>query len=347
MTELARFTAHGHSALRARHAKTLEFTAETQVTARATCILGVGAVLPATAVAGPIRLTLLIGSDEISLEAMGNSSWQSSSSAVVRRSAVRRPDTYATDATLAAADLPRPFAALLADPAAAVEVVVARLESEPWLVRFRLSPTNHSRLRVEAAAADQVIAEDVESRAVLAELGIAPGGSDSGRTLVVAAGPLVAEGARADEVIGYPAELAVVAASGFAGPVVLAGDGSPAEIALLAAGNPTAAVVFRAAVGLAAKAIGQLNRPGSEVVWVTTSDPERPGSGADLPERGEVIVFVGPPAGATAGAPVDPAAFVRELLAQDVTPRTVALALASLPGWSRRSAYDFVLSLPH
>ena len=383
MSELVRFTAHGHPELRARHGKTLEFTADTDVTGRATCVLGVAAELPSAAVAGPIRLTVAVTSgdrsESISLDAIGNSAWQPGGSAVVRRSPVRLRDTFATDATMAAADLPRSFAAALTDPSATVSVAVNRLASEPALIRFRLSPTGDSRLLAEAAAADTVLAEDAGARTALAGLGIAvstvSSASWAGRVLSVSAGPagpgpsgpsgpsasdgpfgangpFGMDGQRrpgwADEVIGWPAELAVSAATPEDGPVLWAPAGS--DLPRLAAAQPDAAVVFRVDVDRLARTLTAIGRPDADLVLVTVADPERPWridqSELVRPDRGEVICRIAGRPGSAPAAPVDPAAFVRGLLAEGASTRTVALALAGLPGWSRRVAYDFVLSLP-
>ena len=89
VSELLRFSAHGHPQLRATHAKTLEFTAESSVTGRATCVLGVSAELPPAPVAGPIRITIGVGPESVSLDAIGNSAWQPGQSAVLRRSGQR------------------------------------------------------------------------------------------------------------------------------------------------------------------------------------------------------------------------------------------------------------------
>lgn len=342
------FHAHGHPQLRATHAKTLEFTADAEVTGRATCVLGVSARLPDVAVAGPLRLTLSLGSESFTLDAVGNSAWHARDSAVLRRSSRRLADTFATDASAAAADLPRSLVAALTDPAAELAVEVERRPAPPTLVRFRLDPASDSRLRAEAAAADELRAEDAGARARLQELGLSVGGVAGGRTLSVSSGPAGRWSGRADEVIGWPAELTVLAAVSEPDPVVLALDATPAEITLIAAANPQAAIVLRSDAADLARLLGSLGRPAAKVVRASAEDPERPrfGSGTepDWPDRGEVFARIGAVARA-APTPLDPATFVRGLLAQQVTARTIALALAALPGWSRRSAYDFVLSL--
>ncbi len=69
---------------------------------------------------------------------------------------------------------------------------------------------------------------------------------------------------------------------------------------------------------------------------------------ADREPRGEYTLVVAPPAGAVPDEPGDDArtdALVRALLAQGVTTKTVAAALAELPGISRKEAYARVLAL--
>ncbi|HEX2901812.1 MAG TPA: DUF371 domain-containing protein [Jatrophihabitans sp.] len=363
MSELVtRFGARGHPQLRASHAKTLEFTTAREVTGRATCVLGVAATLPAEPAAGPLRLLIAITSPgaespaaespaadaiEFTVDAVGNPHWQLGSSAVLRRSEHRLPDTFATSASAAASDLPREVAAALTDPGAMIEVSVLRRPSAQTLVRLLAGGTGADRLRVEAAAANLIVAEDAGARAVLTAAGIASGGEPGGRTLTVTSRTRPHGNARADEVIGWPAELAVLAATGHAGEAVLTAGAD--EVARLAARNPAAAVVFRAEPAAAAKAALAANRPAGVVAWVRPDDAERPrfGTGAvpHLPERGEVVMQLGPEPAAAAAAAVDPAALVRGLLGQGVSPRTAALALAGVPGWSRRSAYEFVLSV--
>ena len=120
-------------------------------------------------------------------------------------------------------------------------------------------------------------------------------------------------------------------------------------LAELAAANPAAALVLRCPADELAGLLGRLDRPGASVVVAPVDNPERPVHTrlAELAVTGrdEVICRVGGNPPAIGLPPVEPARLVRELLAQSVTPRTVALALAALPGWSRRSAYQFVLSL--
>ncbi len=366
MTELVRFTAHGHPAVRATHGKTLELTAEPAIGERATCVVGVAAGLPDGPVAGPIRLTLSAEGETVSCRAVGNSAWwPATGSAVIRRSGQRLPDTFATDAELAAADLPRSLARALTSPAAILTVLVERAPGPAGgtLVRCRAAGIDLGRLRAEAAAAELVLVTDPAARPWLAAAGIdaaSPGSAASrlsggGRVLAVDGnqpadlGSLLAA-AETVEVLGVPAEHAVLAAAPGGATAVLHGGGvPPRELPVLAAANPALPLVVRCPAGRLARLLADCDRAGSQLVLAPLDDPERPHRGrlADLPlpDRGDVACWVAARPGAEQAAVIDPAALVRQLHVQSVTPRTIALAVAALPGWSRRSAYEFVLAL--
>jgi hypothetical protein len=385
-------TAGGHPAIRASHAKTLELTAEPAITGRASCVVGVAARLPAQPVAGPIRLTLSVAGQSVSWRATGNSGWwPGSGSAVIRRSGRRLPDTFATDAELAAADLPRPLAEALAAPDATVTLQVERAAgSTGVLVRCRLAGLGPDRVLAEAAAAELVLAEDAAARSWLASAGVpavpastghtagaAARLADGGRVLAVAGGAgtdltelLLAAGAV--EVLGLPAELAVSAAAADRSAALHADGVRPRELPALAAAHPSLALVFRCPADRLSRLLAELGRGSTDLVLAPVDDPERPIRGRPdeltlpdratlalphrgtlalphrgelaLPHRGELACRVAGSAQPAGGPAIEPAALVRQLLAQSVSPRTVALAVAALPGWSRRSAYEFVLA---
>jgi hypothetical protein len=369
VTELVRFDAHGHPAIRATHAKTLEFTVETAITGRATCVVGVAARLPSLPVAGPIELTIMVAGESVSCRAVGNSAWwPGSGSAVIRRSRQRLPDTLATDAELAADGLPRHLVRALASPDATLSVLIERRAGPPGgtLVRCFRPGVAPDRLMAEAAAADAVIAEDSSSGSWLSSIGIASQAAGSasstaaclaagGRVLAVTdfgsagAGSALLAAAGGVEVLGLPAEAAVSAAAPDRSPVLQAGHLASRELPALAGTNPSAALVVRCPAERLPGLLAGLGRDGAQLVLVPAGDPERPVRGSlseiQLPERGEVVCRVAGLPGAAPAAPVEPRALVRELLAQSVTPRTIALAVAALPGWSRRSAYEFVLAV--
>jgi hypothetical protein len=368
LTELVRFDAHGHPAIRATHRKTLEFTAETTITGRATCVVGVAARLPARPLAGPIELTITVGSESVTCRAIGNSAWwPASGSAVIRRSRQRLPDTLATDAELAADGLPRRLVRALASPDTTLGVLIERRPGPPGgtLLRSFRPGVPVDRLLAEAAAADLVLAEDPPSSGWLSSIGIASVGLASagpaaaclaggGRVLTIsestsADGTALLAAAGEVEVLGLPAEAAVAAAAGDRSPVLQTDRLNPRALPALAAANPSVALVIRCPAERLPTLLADLGRASAQLVLVPADDPERPvrGSLSEItpPDRGEVVCRVAALPGPVPAAIVEPRALVRELLGQSVTPRTIALAVAALPGWSRRSAYEFVLAV--
>ncbi|HKC26484.1 MAG TPA: DUF371 domain-containing protein, partial [Jatrophihabitans sp.] len=157
-----RLVGHGHPAIRATHDKTLELSPDPQITARATCIVAVGLQPAGSALAGPLYLTLQAGGASFELEAHANPSWDPSGNAVIRRSPVQLPGTFATAATAAAADLPAGLTAALRDPNALVQLDAELIRGRPAVVLFAADPRipHDPRLAAERAAADAVIAED-------------------------------------------------------------------------------------------------------------------------------------------------------------------------------------------
>lgn len=130
----------GHPQLRASHDKTLEFTRETDVSARATCVVGVDADFDADAVGllrGPVDLVLTAGGHEARGTAVINPDHRVGARLVLRRSRHADPDTLALGATLTAGDLTPAFAAALADPDAEVRLVVTESDPPPPLVLVR------------------------------------------------------------------------------------------------------------------------------------------------------------------------------------------------------------------
>lgn len=340
---LARVLARGHPAIGAGHAKTLEITADAEITQRAGCVVGVGGQLPRTAVAGPITVALSVESASVEFTATGHSGWTGPDSIVIRRSQQRRPDTFATGASMTAATLPRELAARLADPDSVVELRVLRRPGPRRLLRFRAGPGAEPRLRAELAAADTVLAEDAGARALLRAAGVAPAGSPGpGRTLSVSttgAGP--GPGLPADEVIGWPAELVPTVAAGSSGPELHAGALAPAELARLAAACPAAALVVATEAPDLSRLLATVGRGDAGLVGIALDNPELPF--VDPPDRGRLLVRIAARA-TDQEPPLNPGAVVAGLLEQGVSVRTVARTLAGLPGWSRRAAYDFVLA---
>ncbi|MGW0516735.1 DUF371 domain-containing protein [Crossiella sp. NPDC003009] len=350
--------ATGHPEIRATHDKTWELTPDTELTARATCVLGVGAVTEGGPLAGPVQLRISAGGHSATVRAVGNPNWVPGGPAVIRRSHLRLPGTLATDADLSAADLPRDLTARLTDPATEVLVEVSAVD-DPGTVVLCHATGPSPRLSAELAAADMVFAEDSGARSLLARMtAAAPAravtAGVTGRILVLATEDLPGRTARhllggPTEVIGLPPGLAAAAASPSAAPLHLTVlSRKPADT--LRAAPLDAKVVIRVAADTAAKVLAAARDRGTRTLAVATepyAESERPRWGEldtlPLPARGEFWLCLDP----VFSQGLDPLLhkLITGLLAQGVPAKSLAQTLAELPGFTRRTAYDAVQQL--
>jgi hypothetical protein len=396
---LLRLRCRGHPAIRASHDKTLELTADTSITARATCVVGVDAELvtqPARRLAGPVRIRISTGDQRAEVQAIANPYWRPGAPMVVRRSRNRTPDTLATEADLAAAALPRGLVARLADPRAEIEVVVdrayRRADGRAGLVLLWAPPDAPGpRLAAEADAADLVVAEDEAAAALVHAAALVdagppagagagpPGGAGAGppggvgagppgglaevlvtggRALLVSTGELPGAAATAAmrasavvEVVGLPLGYAAAAASPRRAPVHLAGRLRQRDLrGVLRAVPPASQLVVTVAADelpeLLAAAERERMTSTAAVLWAREYAHWGPLAALPdvVPGRGEVVCCLDGSGAPTGGYDPDEA-LLAALAGQGVSGRTLALALAGLPGWSRRRAYDVVKKL--
>lgn len=130
-------TAVGHPAIRATHDKTLELTADPVITARATCVAGVSATWNREALAqlrGPVDYLIEAGDQQGGGTAVINPDHAVEFGFVIRRSRHTDDDTLAVASTGAAANLPRPLIAALAEPGQPVTVTITELRPPAPLV---------------------------------------------------------------------------------------------------------------------------------------------------------------------------------------------------------------------
>jgi hypothetical protein len=347
------FIGRGHPAIRATHAKTLELTTDAEITGRATCVIAVGVAAPDTPLAGPIRITVTAGEETFSLTARANSAWDPAGPAVIRRSPLRRPDTFATQASAAASDLPRALADALRDPDTRVEVRAEPMPGPPCVVLCALDPDRGGdrQLIAEFSAADLIVAEDEDAaRAVGERVGPGPVPVD-GRVLVLASRELpgasvVTSLASVEiETIGLPPRLAAAAASPSRGPLLLAPDGADPRDLLRVTPPGTRLVVATTAQRL--PALLHLAGDVGAVIVQENVSPRRvaPGQSPELPSQDPVHICFD---AADESAALEPRVRVAidALIADGVATKTVAKALAALTGWERRRAYAAVLAWP-
>ncbi|WP_018685138.1 DUF371 domain-containing protein [Actinokineospora enzanensis] len=353
--ELLRLRCRGHRDIRATHAKTLEFTTDSEITGRATCVVGVGGVVLGGAVvgaapggiAGPVSVTISAGGHGVTVRALANSRWRPGGSAVIRRSGRRLPNTLATDADLGSSDLPRALVAAMADPDAVIEVVITRDVDEGRVIRYRASELDE-RLAAECAAADAVVAEDAGARKLVTTRGV----PDRGRVLFVSTQdvqpPALLGAGHPVEVIGLPPELAVACASPLAAPTLIAVGRPRREVSRLLAAHRHARVVFTCPAEELPRRLDEAAGLIGTTHAAVLADDERPVWGpvtTPAAGSGDVYCAVDPVESEVDIPAVDVAALLKTLLAGEVSATTVVKALAAQPGWSRKQAYDLVLGL--
>ncbi|MEU2246087.1 DUF371 domain-containing protein [Streptomyces sp. NPDC019224] len=228
--------ARGHENVRATHAKTLEITGEPDITARATCVVGVGAAFDEEGLAllrGPVAVRLSAGPHAVTGTAVVNPRHAVADRLVLRRSDHASPDTFAFRSTLVASALDPDFVAALGDPAN--EVTLTLTETGPRqplvLVHRRDLPEPTGRLGLLRRAADASVDLDAarvpdEARAALA---------DGGVIAASVSGPL--------EAVSQAAAAWLAEAAGEGARFEVPGDATGTVPALLAAGLPVAPAV--------------------------------------------------------------------------------------------------------
>jgi hypothetical protein len=349
-----RIAGHGHPAIRATHDKTLEISPDPEISERATCVVAVDGGGADAPMAGDVRITIRAGGESFSFAARANSSWEPGGTAIVRRSGVRLPGTFATNATAAARDLPRSLVAALRAPGARIEVDIEPVPGRRAVVLYALDPrrANDPRLGAELAAADQVVPEDEEAARAVGRRISDRTGPVHGRVLVVATRDLPgASVARqlADvdvETVGLPPALAAAAASPARAPVLIApADTDPRDVLRDA---PAAVRLVLAVPGDRVAALLRLAHdlrgcPGA-VLAQPYSDPLRVDAD-NVPSMGGSPVHICLDPAPESGS-LDPRvhAAIATLLTDGVPTKTAAAALAALSGWDRRRAYESVLA---
>ncbi|WP_329106760.1 DUF371 domain-containing protein [Micromonospora sp. NBC_01699] len=361
---------HGHPRIRATHAKTLEFTHDTEVTERATCVVGVAAVLDPAELGllrGRVRYTVEAAGYEATGEATINPDHAVRDGLVLRRSHHNDPGTLAVAATLTAEDLDRELAAALTDPATAVTLTLVEVTPPAPLVLLRPAGSAVPAGRLDLlwrhadATVDLVgVREPVAAAAVVERAGIVavtlPGPADGLST--PALGWLSAAAA------GTGARFALLNAPGGPAEVLFAAGLPPTPALLLgrvdrrAVRRPEVEVSLRSALAptvlvlpvdevdavlehvVAATPARRVAVPdgqsdvGTAMRWTTA---ERTGAAVrrlGLPEV--TVVLASSPA---TDQPVDLDALVRALATAGVSPRTLSEALAPF-GLTRRRVYD-------
>jgi 16S rRNA (cytidine1402-2'-O)-methyltransferase len=407
------FRCRGHRAIAGTHDKTLELTADPEISRRATCVLGVDSNHPdgpLLDLRGEIEVTLQCCQYEDAFRATSTPFFVGDRSLIFRRGVPLRGRTFAHDSTKSAADIDRKLVHALADPAAELQVTIRATGKRigPGVLFVVAVPIGNDddlspRARRVLEGADVVLAEDTRRlRDLASRTGIHVRGSvvsyhdhnEAARSTDALA--RLEEGARVALVSDAGTPLfsdpgyAVVRRAAEAGLAVMPVPGPSSLLAVLsAAGLPIdrfsyvgflprrsaarqadlqrlcergetfvlheaphrvrelladLAVVspdWQVCVGREVTKVFEEFRRGTAATLAATAVAEEP--------RGEFTIVVAPPPGlervATAVSEEQVDRLVRALMAEDVTTRTIANALAALPGMSRKTAYARVLAI--
>jgi 16S rRNA (cytidine1402-2'-O)-methyltransferase len=175
----------GHPNVKAKHAKTLELTRDSDLTAAGTCIIGVEADYDEAALLklrGPVRLDLACGDARDRVTARINPKFTVGAPLIVRRMPTPEPRAFCIGADKGSAALDRDLIAALTRPGAELTVTVTPL-AEPagagdgllTLVATPIGNLDDISVRAVAAleSADHILCEDTRvSRELLALYGI-------------------------------------------------------------------------------------------------------------------------------------------------------------------------------
>lgn len=372
--------ARGHPDVRATHAKTLEVTTEPDITSRATCVVGIappGALDGLRGLRGPVTVTLRAAGHSERITAVANPAFSDATRAVVRRSGRRSPETLAVEADRAAADLDRDLARALADPDVEIEVVVETAPASPQataaLVLVPRAPGVAGEPPVPTAAGAGEAAERLERGEAVA---LACDLDRPGEKVTALVGEAAGAGVPVRAAPGVEESTAALVAAGLLGvPHAVLGAPPSTSVArgrqLRALGALGVAGVWRGRVPRLAPLLADLAawRPGApaavlldpggfEEALLAAAAGELAGQAGGTPARLRAVAVAdlrepaGPDAAGgiaegAAAAGVDGAVrdVLAALLAEGVTPRTLARALQRLPGVSGREGYEVVLAL--
>ena len=320
--------AAGHPNVRATHSKTLELARDAEITARATCVVGVAARLDEDALAGlhgRVELTLSVGRESETVAGRLNPAFRPGDPLVVRRAPAVTRDAVIVDADRAAADLARPFVALLADATTRIAMRVGPVAGAPAPGVLVVRPGENrdvievcSAIRGKTQSGRKIeVAVDLREREVRHAIHAA---HDAGATVLPAPGLSLAEAVRV--VGGLSPDTEVV-------------TDVPAEALAKRLERAARAGATRGAIVL------DPGTPREEFLgWRPGAKPRIPGARG---RRAAFAVAAGPSA-TTAGPDPDGMARATSLAAAGRSTKDVAAALREA-GMARRPAYELALEL--
>ena len=122
-----RFTAYGHENVLSTHPTTVEFTKDNHLTRRGDCILAINADFRRKAMAGKIKITILVDDLKEEIIADANPHFDADEM-VIRKSSFLDRRTFAINATKAAKDIRRDIVEKLKDPDQEAKITISIIE---------------------------------------------------------------------------------------------------------------------------------------------------------------------------------------------------------------------------
>lgn len=124
------FYCYGHPNIRAKHPKTIEFTADTELTPNGTCIVGIRAEFDLTELKklrGKVTVALRVGTVEDMVKAVINADFADAHEIVFRKSRFNSPRTYGFWLNRGSSALNRELILLMKNPDTRLEVTITEV----------------------------------------------------------------------------------------------------------------------------------------------------------------------------------------------------------------------------
>ncbi len=184
MPNKAVITCKGHPNIKATHAKTFEFTHDTDITQTGTCIIGIDCEYDEEALLalrGSVRIHLSCNGTEEVIQARMNPLFRRGDPLIIRRNDKPQPRTLCTSSSRGSSALSRELVKELQKPGAELVVTITQVATQEaiegviYIVGMPIGNSSDISLRALdiLQSVDAVIAEDTRTaRAMLAEFGI-------------------------------------------------------------------------------------------------------------------------------------------------------------------------------
>ncbi len=184
MSDKTVITCKGHPNIKASHAKTFEFTSDTDITQTGTCIIGIDCDYDEEALLalrGSVKIHLNCNGAEDIIQARMNPLFRRGDPLIIRRNDKPQPRTLCTSASKGSSALSRELVKELQQPGAELTAIIEQLVTEEaaegviYVIGMPIGNSGDISLRAldTLQSIDAVIAEDTRTaRTAMAEFGI-------------------------------------------------------------------------------------------------------------------------------------------------------------------------------